>query len=81
MIPIDNHIPGPLASTDATKCIVDHSGWTYVSLGDSKLMESYTKWLQLHLCYKDYCTWDYYAKGIYFKEAQAAIAFKLTFQL
>lgn len=95
-IPIDNHISESLDSTGAPKRNIDYSSWTYVDLHDldndprpwhvkGKLMEGYTEWLQIHLGVRgatwEYRTGDRYGKGVYFKEAQAATAFKLTFQL
>ena len=95
-IPIDNHTSESLDSTGAPKRNIDHSSWTYVDLNDldsnpmpfyikGKLMESYRAWIEEHLGTQG-DTWQYrfgdrYAKGIYFKESQAATVFKLTFQL
>lgn len=72
-----------------------NSGWTYISLNYdadtrpwfvlNKLMADYRVWLEEHLGSQG-DTWEYgfgdrYASGIYFKEAQAATAFKLSFNI
>ena len=68
----------------------------YVALGDldnspipwevkGTLMDSYRAWLEEHLGAQgdtwQFRTGDRYAQGVFFTEPQAALAFKLTFQL
>ena len=95
-IPIDNHISESLDSNGAPKSNVDYSSWTYVDLHNldndprpfyvkGKLMENYYEWLTTHLGSRgdtwQYRTGDRYAQGINFKEPQAALAFKLSFNV
>ena len=94
MIPIDNHISESLDHKGVPKRYVNFSNWTYVDLHDLdndprsygvkvRLMNSYMIWLEEHLGSRGE-TWEYrsgdrYAQGIYFKEAQVALMFKLSF--
>jgi len=95
-IPIDNHISESLDSDGAPKQSVDRSSWTYVDLRDldhdqrpffikGKILTEYRAWLLEHVgpCLEawSYRTGDRYAQGIYFKNAQDAIIFKLSFNV